>query len=79
MHATLSHLQSAIRTALQKGHVCRIYQDSLLACWPRLSEEVRTEKILQFAAQNHRSVNLRAVGNLGIIAEFEKLTQEADL
>jgi hypothetical protein len=72
MYTTLPHLQSAIRTALQKGAMCRVYKESLNACWPNLPENVQLEKLTQFAAQNHWNVTCRTLGNLGVVAEFEK-------
>lgn len=72
MYTTLPHLQSAIRTQLQKGAVCRVYHESLDACWPNLSDSVRMEKLTQFATQNHWHVTCRTLGNLGFVAEFEK-------
>jgi hypothetical protein len=73
MYTTPIHLQSAIRTALQKGQLCRIYHDSLVACWPHLPDELRAQKVAAFAAQNRWSVQLRTLGNMGIVAEFEAL------
>lgn len=72
MYTTLPHLQSAIRTQLQKGAVCRVYQESLQACWPNLPDEVRMQKLTQFATQNHWNVICRQLGNLGVVAEFQK-------
>jgi len=77
MYSTLPHLQSAIRSSLQKGALCRVYQDSLDACWPNLSREAQAEKVAQFAAQNRWSVNCRVLGGLGIVAEFVKAAQAA--
>ncbi|MEP6667916.1 MAG: hypothetical protein ABJF10_02120 [Chthoniobacter sp.] len=77
MYSTLPHLQAAIRTSLQKGALCRIYEDTLLACWPNLSADSRTLKIDYFAAQNHWSVNYRELGAMGVVAEFEKVAQHA--
>ena len=77
MYSTLPHLQAAIRSALQKGALCRIYLETLQACWPNLSPEARTEKVAQFAAQNHWRVTYRTLGNLGLVAEFEKAEQSA--
>jgi hypothetical protein len=73
MHAAISHLQSAIRTSLQKGQLYRIYQDSLTACWPNLSDESRAARVAEFAAQNRWSVCLRNTAHLGLMAEFTKL------
>jgi hypothetical protein len=72
MYTTLPHLQTAIRSSLQKGVLCRIYAESLDACWPNMTPETRTEKITQFAAQNHWNVTYRSLGNLGTVAEFVK-------
>jgi hypothetical protein len=79
MYTTIPHLQSKIRTALQHGQLCRIYAESLTACWPRLSGDLLMEKITQFAAQNHWQVTFRNLGNLGLVAEFEKLTSVAGM
>jgi hypothetical protein len=70
MYTTLSHLQSAIRVALQKGQLCRVYLESLVACWPNISDEMRSEKVAQFAAQYHWSVTMRHLPSLGLVAEF---------
>jgi hypothetical protein len=72
MHASLPHLQSAIRVSLEKGQLCRVYQESLNACWPNLADDLRAEKIAQFAAQNRWSVAVRNLGGLGLVAEFQK-------
>jgi len=70
MYTTLSRLQSAIRSRLQKSQSCRIYNDSLFACWPNIPDHVRSEKIAQFAAQNHWSVTVRELAGFGLVAEF---------
>ena len=72
VHRSIPHLQSAIRTSLQKGHFCRVYKDSLNACWPDLSDGAQLEKIGEFAAQNDWVVSFHALGSLGMVAEFEK-------
>jgi hypothetical protein len=72
MHTTLPHLQAAVRQALQKSTFCRIYPESLTACWPNLSTEERTARLERFAAQNHWTVAYRHLGNLGEVAEFTK-------
>jgi len=72
MYTTLSHLQTAIRTQLQRSEICRIYKESLNACWPNMSDNAQLEKMTQFATQNHWSVNCRTLGNLGVVAEFMK-------
>lgn len=72
MYLTLSHLQSAIRIALQKGQLCRIYQESLDACWPNHTPEAKAQKIEAFATQNRWVVTHREIGSLGIVAEFQK-------
>jgi hypothetical protein len=72
MYTTLPHLQAAIRAALQKGAVCRIYKESLNACWPNLPDDVQAERVAKFAAQNRWNVTCRMLGNLGRVAEFEK-------
>jgi hypothetical protein len=72
MYSTIPHLQTAIRSSLQKGVLCRIYAESLDACWPNIAPEVRTQKVAVFAAQNHWNVNYRALGALGLVAEFAK-------
>jgi hypothetical protein len=72
MYTTVPHLQTAIRGTLQKGVLCRIYPESLDACWPNLTPEARTQKVAQFAAQNHWNVTYRTLGNLGVVAEFVK-------
>jgi hypothetical protein len=72
MHSTLPHLQSAIRQALQKGPVCRVYPESLNACWPNLPDEEQLNRIERFAAQNHWRASIRILGNLGAVAEFSK-------
>lgn len=74
MYTTIPHLQSKIRATLQHGQLCRIYAESLNACWSRLSGDLPKEKIMQFAAQNHWQVTFRDLGNLGLVAEFQKLT-----
>jgi hypothetical protein len=78
MYSSLAHLQTAIRISLEKGPVSRIYNESLIACWPHVSDDVRTERIAQFAAQNHWSVALRNLGALGLVAEFQKLNSLAE-
>ncbi len=75
MHAAISHLQTAIRTSLQKGELCRIYQDSLTACWPNLSEELRAVHVSEFAAQNRWAVTFRNTTHLGLMAIFTKLEE----
>ncbi len=75
MHAAISHLQMAIRTSLQKGQLYRIYQDSLNACWPNLSEELRAARVAEFAAQNHWAVTLLKTTHLGLMAVFTKLEE----
>lgn len=72
MYTTVPHLQTAIRGSLQKGALCRVYAESLDACWPHMTPEVRSQRIAQFAAQNHWQVNYRTLGNLGLVAEFVK-------
>lgn len=72
MYSSLPHLQSAIRQSLQKGIVCRIYPESLLACWPNLSAEERASRVENFASQNRWQVSFRELGNLGLVAEFSK-------
>ena len=72
MYSTLPHLQTAIRQSLQKGQLCRVYKESLSACWPRLPEEVLSERVSQFAAQQHWAVAFRNLGALGLVAEFQK-------
>jgi len=72
MYNTLPHLQSAIRASLQKGELCRVYKESLNACWPNIPVELRAEKVAQFAAQNHWVVGFRDLGHLGVVAEFRK-------
>ena len=72
MYSTLPHLQTAIRSSLQKGALCRIYAESLDACWPHLTPEIREQKIAQFAAQNHWDVTYRTLGSMGMVAEFVK-------
>jgi len=72
MYTTIPHLQSAVRLSLQKGQLCRVYKESLNACWPRLSDDEQAERIAHFAAQNHWEVNFRLLGPLGLVAEFEK-------
>jgi hypothetical protein len=72
MYTALPHLHAAIRTALHKGALCRVYKESLDACWPNFTEDVRAERIEHFAAQNHWVVSFRHLGSLGGVAEFEK-------
>ena len=72
MYRTILHLQSAIRTSLQKSPHRRIYRESLHACWPGLPEDERVQRIVEFAAQNHWNVTVRDLGNLGIVAEFSR-------
>jgi hypothetical protein len=72
MYTTLSHLQTAVRQALQKGALCRVYAESLNACWPNLPGEEMIARIERFAAQNHWTVSFRQLGNLGSVAEFTK-------
>ncbi|EDY21244.1 hypothetical protein CfE428DRAFT_1537 [Chthoniobacter flavus Ellin428] len=74
MYTTLPHLQSAIRTQLQRSEVCRIYKESINACWPNLSDNAQLEKMTLFAERNHWSVSCRTLGNLGVVAEFAKAT-----
>ena len=70
MYSSIPHIQSAIRSSLQKGQLCRVYKESLDACWPRLQEEEQAERIAQFAAQHHWAVTFRRLGALGLVAEF---------
>lgn len=77
MYATLPHLQTAIRTSLNKGGLCRVYEDTLSACWPHEQEERRFEKVSQFAQQNHWAVTFRRIGALGLAAEFHKADESA--
>ncbi len=72
MYTTIPHLNSAIRLSLQKGQLCRVYKESLDACWPHLSDDEQAERIAQFAMQHHWAVRFRKVGSLGTVAEFEK-------
>jgi len=72
MYTAIAHLQTAIRQALHKGAICRIYPESLDACWPGISAEERTARVERFAAQNHWQVTIREVGSLGVLAEFSK-------
>lgn len=72
MYRTLSHLQSALRTSLERGDLRRIYQETQLACWPDLSDAQRAEKIVRFATENGWSVTFRDDESLGIVAEFSK-------
>ncbi len=72
MHTTIPHLQAAIRLSLQKGQLCRVYKESLDACWAHLSDEEQAEKIARFAEQHHWSVEFRDLGPLGLVAEFRK-------
>lgn len=73
MYSAIPHLQTAIRQSLHKGALCRIYPESLEACWPGISPEERTARVERFAAQNHWQVAIREAGALGIVAEFSKL------
>jgi hypothetical protein len=75
MYTAIPHLQAAIRQALQKGPLCRIYPDSLAACWPNLSAEERTLHVENFADQNHWQVVIREAGSLGTVAEFSKANE----
>jgi hypothetical protein len=72
MYSSLPHLQTAIRQSLQKGALCRIYPESLTACWPHVSPQERANRVERFAAQNHWQVAFRELGNLGLVAEFTK-------
>lgn len=72
MYSSLAHLQTAIRSSLQKSTQCRIYAESLDACWPHITPDVREQKIAQFAAQNHWCVTYRTLGAMGFVAEFAK-------
>ncbi len=72
MHTTLPHLQSAIRLSLQKGELCRVYRETLDACWPNLTEDAQCDIIARFAAQNRWTVTCREIGRLGLVAEFQK-------
>jgi len=72
MYTAIPHLQSAIRQSLQKGALCRIYPESLDACWPGISADERTARVERFAAQNHWHVTIRQIGSLGVAAEFSK-------
>ncbi|HSI15277.1 MAG TPA: hypothetical protein VK961_24730 [Chthoniobacter sp.] len=72
MYSSLPHLQTAIRSSLQKGALCRIYPESLDACWAHIAPESRAQKVAQFAAQNHWDVNFRTLGAMGMVAEFVK-------
>ena len=72
MYRTILHLQSAIRTSLEKSPRRRIYRESLQACWPGLPDDERTKKITEFAEQNHWQVTVGDLGNLGLVAEFSK-------
>ena len=77
MYTTIPHLQSAIRVSLQKGQLCRVYQESLNACWPHLSDDAQADKVARFALQHHWVVSFRQLGSLGLVAEFQKT--EADV
>ena len=70
MYRTILHLQSAIRTSLQKSPRRRIYRESLHACWPDLPEDKRG-KIVEFAAQNQWNVTV-GDSDPGVVAEFSK-------
>lgn len=72
MHTTVTHLQSAIRTALLKGELFRVYQDSINACWPTSSMEKQNALVDQFANQNHWIAEHRTLGHLGPVVEFRK-------
>jgi hypothetical protein len=72
MYRTILHLQSAIRTSLQKSPRRRIYRESLQACWPNIADQERAQKITEFAAQNNWQVTVGELGNLGLVAEFSK-------
>jgi hypothetical protein len=72
MYSTIPHLRSAIQQALFKGELCRIYRESLRACWPNLADPDRRAAITQFAAQNRWEVSFREVTGLGELAEFRK-------
>jgi len=77
MYTTIPHLQSAIRLSLQKGQMCRVYKESLDACWPHLSDDAQAEEIAQFAMQHHWVVSFRQLGPLGLVAEFQKADESA--
>jgi len=70
MYRTLSHLQSALRTSLERTDLRRIYQETLAACWPDLSDAQRAEKIVDFATENGWSVTFRDDESFGVVAEF---------
>jgi hypothetical protein len=72
MYRTNLHLQSAIRTSLEKSPRRRIYRESHHACWPDLAENERAQKINEFASQNHWKVTVGDLGNLGVVAEFSR-------
>jgi hypothetical protein len=73
MYKSLPQLQSAVRTALEKDPQCRIYRESLQACWPNVPDDERAEKIAEFASRNRWTVLVRTVTGLGCVAEFQKL------
>jgi len=72
MYPTLPHLQSAVRTALEKGQFFRVYPESLNAIWPNIPDDVRAAKLAHFAAQHRWQVELRSLPGLGVVAEFQK-------
>ena len=76
MYSSIVHLRSAIRQTLEKGGICRIYQDTLEACWPHVPPDLRHDKIGQFAAQNHWAVTVRNLASMGLVAEFVKAADE---
>ena len=76
MHATVPHLRSAINQSLHKGALCRIYKDSLDACWPG-PESLRRLGVAQFAERNRWDVEFREIGALGLVAEFRKKSDAA--
>jgi len=78
MYSSLAHLSSAIRTSLNRAAVCRIYKDTLDACWPNLSDQAQADRVEKFAGQYHWTVSFRQIGSLGLVAEFQKADVAAE-
>jgi len=77
MYTTIPHLQTAIRSSLLKGQLCRVYKESLDACLPPLADRDQMERISEFATQHHWAVEVRTLGALGVVAEFRKAENDA--
>jgi hypothetical protein len=66
-------LASLIEITLQTREVCRVYSDTLSACWPEARDsDTLTEKICSLAGEHRWEVEFREFGKTGVAAEFRK-------